>query len=602
MSFQADWFVNKSLVGVIACGLLAGCSGGEDGTETDATTTTTTTTTTSETSETTEVATTEDETTGSETAGPVGACDPDAPIDLEVSEDISEDTVWQGTVRVTDNIDIEDGATLTIMPGTAVVVETDRNIEVGWNSSAATILAEGTADQPIEFCGESPEPGAWAGIDIQKNVTSDSVFNHVIIRHAGNGRPALVLDTGITIANTEVIDSGDIGVEAVDFRDGSENLTVTGSLDVPVLLTGEGAITRLPIGGAYTGNAEDVIVSEVDDIVDGAHYRDPGVPYVQAVSVDVFNEAEVTYDAGVVYRLGVDVDVEFGWNSDAATVMVEGTSESPVVFEGTSPMHGFWRSILIRKNVTSNSRLQHLIVRDGGGDGPAMSIQAAITLDNVSFEDNTEALYIDEQGLDSSSTAVSVTGTLGPAMTLEPNAIVSVPTGGDYTGNDRDEIVVEGGDLTVSGTVFNAGIAYYIAGAIDIYQGAELTIEAGNEFIMGPDTDFEFGWNNGEAMIHAQGTADQPIVFRGRDPVAGWWHGLRINGNVLSNSKLDYVNISHGGQAGGANIFTRIPLDITNSTIQDSEAYGILKESGDMTDYLGPNTFSNNPVGDVGDI
>ncbi len=612
MSFQTDFF-GYPLSLLLICGLSSGCNGGEDGTDTDSGTTTTSPTETSETGETTQTGETTmtSETSGSETgtetgtettAGPVGACDPDAPIDLEVSADITTDTTWQGTVRIAGDIDIYDGATLTILPGTAIVVETGRSLEFGWNSDDATVIAQGTAEQPIEFCGSSDDPGAWDGIDIRQNVTSDSVFEYVTIRNAGDGRAALVLYTGISLRNVSVIGSGEVGVSAVDFADDSEQLTVTGALDVPVLITGEGAITHLPLGGAYTDNLDDVIAIDVADIVSDTHYRDPGVPYRQERVLDVYDEAEFTIDAGVVYQMAVDTDIEFGWNSGAATVMINGTAESPVIFEGEFADAGYWEGLIFRGNVTSNSRISYTVVRDGGGAGPVMSIRAPITLDHVTLNDNFDGVYVDEQGLGTDSTALTINGTMGAPLRVEPNATVSIPTGGDYSGNDRDEIVIEGGDFTISGTIPNVGVPYYVDGSLDIYESAEMTIEAGVNMIMGPDTDFEFGWNSQEATLIAVGTAEQPIVFRGRDPVAGWWRGIRINGNVLSNSQLDYVEIGHGGQNDGANLYTRRPLNVTNSHFHDSAAYGILKESDDSTDYLGPNTFSNNPSGDVGDI
>lgn len=599
---------SAAIVAGVALGVVVGCNGGgggesatDSGSESGSGTPTTSTTATTSEVPTTGESDSESGTAG-ETEGPVGSCSPNAPIDLMVSDSIAADVTWQGTVRITADIDVYDGATLTIRPGTAIIVDIDKDIEIGWNSQAATILAQGTAEQPIEFCGASAEAGGWRGITVQANVTSDSVLEHVIVRHAGGGQPALTLQTGITVRDLLVTDSGDVGVEAVDFRMGSEALTVEGAAGVPVRVTSQGAITRLPLGGAYVGNGDDVIALDVDEITTDTHYRDPGVPYRQERDLDVFEGAEVTIDPGVQYLFAVDTDIEFGWNSQAATLRIEGTADRPIMFAGATSEPGFWSGLVVQRNVTSDSKIAHTIIRDAGGGASAMSVYAPISLTDVTFEGNLEGLYVDTQGLAASSTNLTITGTMGPPMTVETAAIVSVPIGGDYTGNGDDWIVVLGGDLGVSGTIREPGVPYSVEGAVDVFDGAKLTIEPGVEFVMGPDTDIEFGWNNQETELTAVGTADAPIVFRGRDPAAGWWRGITIQKNVLSSSKLQYVEIGHAGQSDTANLTLRRTLDVTDSRFHDSAGYGILKEAGDLSDYLTPNTFANNAAGDVGDL
>src|SRR5690606_36230828 len=307
-----------------------------------------------------------------DTEAPVGSCSPGAPVDLVVSGSITDSVTWQGTVRITANIDVRDGATLTILPGTAIVVDVDKDLEIGWNSQVATILARGTADQPIEFCGATQEAGGWRGITVQRHVTSDSVLEHVIIRPAGSGQPALTLETGVTVRDVQVTDSGDVGVEAADFRMGSENLSVDGAAGVPVRLTGQGALSRLPLGGSYVGNGDDVIAIDVGDIDVDTHYRAPGVPYRQDTSLDVQGGATLTIDAGIEYLFAVDKDLEIGWNNQAATILVEGTSEAPVIFAGAIGEPGFWGGIIVQSNVTSNSKFTHTIIRDAGADASAM--------------------------------------------------------------------------------------------------------------------------------------------------------------------------------------------------------------------------------------
>ncbi len=359
----------------------------------------------------------------------------------------------------------------------------------------------------------------------------------------------------------------------------------------------------MPQGGSFTGNTDDVIELRVAAINANATYHNHGIPYRQRGSVRVHDGAEVTFAAGIEYLVAVDSELEFGWSNQAATVTAIGTAEAPIVFAGVFAEPGFWRGLQVRRNVTSNSRFEHVIIRDaGGGTASALDLQAAITLDHVRLEANNTGLYIDDQGLSPATTHVTVTGSTGVPVLVESEAILAVPTGGTYTGNTVDEIRVKGGSIEISGTISNVGVQYTMTGSVRVHQEAELTIEAGTEFVFGPDVEFEFGWSNQTAGIFAVGTADQPIIFRGRDPAPGWWRGLVIRPNVLSNSKLEHVQIGHAGPNNRGNLILHRPLSVTASHFYDSAGYGIQRTNADNSDYLSGNTFENNALGNVGTL
>ncbi|MBK8263683.1 MAG: hypothetical protein IPK80_20390 [Nannocystis sp.] len=587
--------------------LVGACNGddGGDGSATEGSTTGTTSGGESTTQGTTSDSSgSESDSEGSSSGGELGSCDPDAPIDLEVSGAIKEDVTWQGTVRVSGSVDVSAEARLTIMPGTAVIFDVGTDLELGWNGQAASLMAVGTAEAPIELCGRSPEAGSWRGVSIRKNVTSDSVIEHVRIRHAGSGEaPALVLEAPITALDVKVEAVGGAGVEAVDFASGSARLSVSGAKGAPLVTTGSGAIMRLPLGGSLTGNGEDVVEVRFTRIEANTTFEPPGIPYRQYGSMDVLGEAEVVFKPGVEYLVSVDADLEFGWNGQAATVFAEGTAEAPVIFAGAVAEPGSWRGLMVRQNVTTNSRFGHVIVRDaGGGSSYAMELRSKITLDQVRLEGNSAGIFVAAQGLSASTKDVTVTETEGVPLVLESEAIHQAPTGGSYVGNMRDEIEVKGGGVKTSGTMAAVGVPYLISGSLDVFNEAELTIAAGVELVMGPDVDVEIGWNGQTAALIAQGTAEEPIVLRGRDPVPGWWRGLIIRQNTLSSSKLEHLRIGHAGHNNGGNLVLYRPLPVVSSHFHDSAGFGIKRAKDDVSDYLSGNTFENNASGDVGQI
>jgi len=95
---------------------------------------------------------------------------------------ISENAIWTDRVYVSGDLKIASGKTLTIKPGTKVYITPDDN-ENMYDPTVVefrvdgTLIAEGTASNPIEFksFSESPQPGDWAGIQVFGGAASASL-------------------------------------------------------------------------------------------------------------------------------------------------------------------------------------------------------------------------------------------------------------------------------------------------------------------------------------------------------------------------------------------------------------------------------------------
>ncbi|MFC1643329.1 hypothetical protein ACFL5O_11715, partial [Myxococcota bacterium] len=198
--------------------------------------------------------------------------------------------------------------------------------------------------------------------------------------------------------------------------------------------------------------------------------------------------------------------------------------------------------------------------------------------------------------------ALSITGTEGVPLTVEPNALVTLPEGGDSTGNDDDRIALLGGTFDTTGVVPNLGVPYHVKGSIDTREGSSVTLTAGTEFIMSADTDIEFGWNSGKATIIAVGTESEPIRFVGADETPGFWQGISVRSNVLSSSRFKYVELGHagGGSASGACLELNAPIPVENCAFFSSSGYGVVANADDPSDYAENNTFRDNESGAVG--
>ena len=520
-----------------------------------------------------------------------------------VSGAITKDETWSGTVYLKDDVTIEDGATLTIEAGTQVIAGPDASLDVGWSTQPATLKAAGTATSPIRFCGEQGDAGFWRGILVEGNVTSNSELHHVLISDAGAKAEALHLIADIDLQNVQVRNSQKDGVRAEDFKAGSSELSVEGAAGTAVILTSSNAIEHFPVGGVFENNESNVLAIDFDSIIADARFRNAGVPYFQKADVDVYDAAKVTFDPGVVYQFGADADLEIGWSGHAASINAVGSDDEPIVFDGATAKSGFWKGLVIREKVTTDSVLSNVEIRHGGGGGGkdafALAVQAAITLDGVLVSDNDAGVYIGITGVDKDSKNLTVTKGKQRPLTVELDGLVALPLGGSFSGNEIDEVAIQGDSYSASGTVPNLGIPYRFLSAVDTMEGSSLTLTAGTEFIMPADGHLEIGWNGHQSTLVAAGTAAKPIRFRGSESTSGYWEGLTFGDNVVSASKLDYVEVS-GGKDACATL--RSSVAVTHSTFSKCTGYGILKKSTDTRDYETGNTFTAVGSGNVGTL
>jgi hypothetical protein len=514
-----------------------------------------------------------------------------------IRDTISTGQTWSGTVYVQGEVSVVEGAVLAIEPGTHIIFAADAQLEVGWNSGAATLLANGTEAAPITFCGQAGNPGYWKGLSIEDNVTSNSVLEHVLIADAGGEAQALLVNAEVKVSDVRVENSDKVGVRASAFGDGSARLSVSGTEGVPVVLTSAAALSPFPVGGVFNDNTENEVHLDFTDISGLTVFRDPLIPYVLENAVDVTEGADLTFEAGVEVQFAADAGLDIGWNSGDVVLHVAGTADQPVEFRGVTEEPGFWAGIAIRSNVRTSSVVSHLLLRNsGGGEEGALRIEAKIQVHDVQLAQNEKGAWIGAQGLAVGSTNLSITSTEAVPLTVRPDALITLPAGGSYTGNGVDQIAVEAGDFTVSGTVPNLAVAYRVLGDIDTLQDSSMTIAAGTHFVMTADSDIEFGWNSGSATVIVRGTAAAPIQFSGVEATAGFWEGLSVGSQVLSSSAFEYVEIADAGP----NCLTlQRDVSVTNSSFSRCETYGISTVSTDLTDHTPTNTFTGMGVADV---
>ncbi|GFE56431.1 hypothetical protein AOG1_03100 [Geobacter sp. AOG1] len=146
---------------------------------------------------------------------------------------ITADTVWQGEVRVAEDVLVPEGITLTIRPGTTIKVVAAESTKTDPEyvsplteiTVRGTLRVEGTATSPVDFSGEEKKAGSWAGIVVDHGTatvagcriahaeTALHVFDGTLrlldstIRENRYGVVAQGEKSGITVENSRIADN-----------------------------------------------------------------------------------------------------------------------------------------------------------------------------------------------------------------------------------------------------------------------------------------------------------------------------------------------------------------------------------------------------------
>ena len=358
-----------------------------------------------------------DETAGA--SGPQSCAEIDRTTEGELPTLEGDEITLSGVYRISGRHIYDAGQVVTIEPGTVFLMESDASLYFGWRSDPATVFAEGTAEEPIMFCGTEAGAGHWVDLQLLTGTTTDSFLSHVRIEDGGQGDvPALWLTVDATLDEVTVTGNAGPGFELSGLADDSTALYSTGNGGVSGILEGESAISNLPPGD-YTGNGEDILLANaISDTNVVFHER--GVPYRQLEERVVFGEAggdekSITVEAGVVYQFCQDCTMLVGWRTDPAVISVQGTMDQPVVFTSSqaSPSPGDWNGIVLEPGTRSNSRIEFARFEYGGKSDAA----------NLVIDGGTGTVR-DTEFANSAGWGVMIDGEREPGFVLENNTYI----------------------------------------------------------------------------------------------------------------------------------------------------------------------------------
>jgi len=280
---------------------------------------------------------------------------------------------------------VRDAAILTFEAGVDYRFAADTGLEVGWNANKATIVAKGTETAPVVFQGLTEEPGSWAGLAIQSQVSTDSTLEHVRVLYGGGVKtPPLALRQSITLVDVQVLNAASPALLAQPPQPDSSALVIRGCTSYP-LDASLVSLPRLPPGSSFTGNAEDQIhVGGANTAVIGT-IPGAGVPYLVGGNIALAAPSDITIGPGaeLVFQSGYRYVFEAGWNGNRVKLKVAGTAAEPVIFRGQSAEPGSWEGFVVRAGVSTDSSIDYLQVRNA-----PLKLDLPIAVTNSSFSDS----------------------------------------------------------------------------------------------------------------------------------------------------------------------------------------------------------------------
>lgn len=347
-----------------------------------------------------------------------------------------------------------------------------------------------------------------------------------------------------------------------------------------------------------TATAQSGVEKVTDDIASDETWT-AGTLYRVMNPISIKSGAKLTIEPGVtvefVEHAGITV------RSDNSVLVASGTGAQPIILTGEQEIKGYWRGINIHSNSVENEISHTQILYAGSTSAGTYFDAAALTIDQAKVQ--LAYVTIAHSGEYGIQTRRSGSEFQMNNMVFQDNEaehtnihISQIGYVDGATTFDGGYVKAFGGGTTHDMTIANLdGAKYQIVNNVDFEH--EIDIQAGAEFEFGPDAGIVV---RSDAVIKANGTSNNKIVFTGASKVAGAWRGIFVGSSSVDNI-FEHVEISYGGSTNMATYFDktnmvidRAKITLRNVSFTGSAGYGI-QTRRDGSDFKIENcTFNDN--------
>lgn len=305
---------------------------------------------------------------------------------------IDTDAVWQGEVRITEDILVPEGITLTVRPGTTVKIASAESTKTDpeYLSSLTeitirgTLRVEGTDTSPVKFSGEEKKAGAWAGILVDHGAI---IMTGCRVMNADTG--VYVMNGNLFMKNSELRenryglvaqgDSADVTMTDSRIADNDYGVFALGGANVAagtVIVRGNKKRDRYTAAKRQFSPEARYAVNEALPV--GRHYRDEVLlgDTVWQGRVVVDGIVRVPTGSRLIILQGTLVEFrKYDTNGDGigengilvqGRIVAKGTPDQPILFRSAEKVKrmGDWDSINIMnsdgaQNIIEHCRIEH---------------------------------------------------------------------------------------------------------------------------------------------------------------------------------------------------------------------------------------------------
>lgn len=309
--------------------------------------------------------------------------------------------------------------------------------------------------------------------------------------------------------------------------------------------------------------------------------RGLGVDYIIDGFFYVEGNALLTVEPGVTIMftgVGGGIRVE-----ENAGLRMVGTADKPIVLTGptNNSNPGAWENVVVTSKRNDN-QFEYVHFINGGNGDEVVRVEGKLSMKHCAVNGALHSgVALAWDGVLTAFENNTIKNTEYPVWINELEKVNSLGTGNTYTNNTHNMIVLddywldEGNSVTY--TFSNQGIPYFLKEGVYVDGTAIMKVNAGVEFVAAYDKEVNVGDN---ALIQVDGTASQPVIFKGLSNENGYWDGIDIESERSTNggSYLTYCNILNAGDevddaALSTDESTRLAL--TNVSISGSIGYGM---------------------------
>jgi hypothetical protein len=440
----------------------------------------------------------------------------------------------------------------------------------------------------IDYSPVSPEVGTQVSLDATGSQDDQNIGYDVNWSFTGKPSGSSVSITGSTQENASFTPdvAGDYIVE-LEISNSSENVSDSETTTITVTPAEQSAIE---LSGTIRTD------STLTDI-----FPDPTKPdYMVVGNLDI--EAMLTIDPGVVVHVQQDLGIDIN-----GILKADGETDNKIVITGEDQsVNGYWRGLNVYSNSVENSISNAEISYGGSGSAGTYFEAATLTIDRAKLQ--MAGVTISNSGGYGIQTRRNESEFPMQNMSFETNNLGHAYIHTDQMGYfdngsmfDGGYVFVYSGDTSSDMNIANLdGAKYQIMTKSDFDHA--VTIESGTEFEFAADAGLDI---NSGAVIKAQGTASNKIVFTGVSKVPGAWKGIYIGSSSVDNI-FEHVDISYGGSSENRTYFDKsnmvidlAKVTLRNVSISGSDGYGIETRRDGSTFSVENSSFSDNEFSDM---